>query len=750
MGAGPSSETPRLRDKRGSTASLSQHQSYKVQELREAWVRFQISNGTRTISKKSIALTPQQFRRLTSMDNVEGSVNMSFEMFSQFMRHMYPGDDSFYEKVCSCYDDDDSNEISFQEAAVTINFFEHYSPNEKLNFLFDAFDDDNDDFLNAEEMRQILLQTTSNALFLGQDTSQIRPILNQLIRDLDKNSDGKVSREEWITGGLNTTPLLQILGLDQSAGPNVREGSHEWKAKKFSSSSYCVVCHTPIGGIRHRTALTCNLCSTVVHHDCADKGLAGCRGTCVNEVPADPTPQHHWVMGNGHHKCAVCEKSVKRNPESSLTCSWCEQTVHMQCKDSLAHECPLGSHRDCIVPATGFLVKEETDEKGNTVEKVVSITPLPRTQPVVVFVNSKSGAGQGLRVMTKFRRMLNPRQVCDLAKGGPRAKLLEWATVLRYRIVCCGGDGTVGWVLSELDKISDESRTYRPPIAVIPLGTGNDLARCLGWGGGFRDKDNLDKWLHQISVSQIVEMDRWKLSFTVDESAAKPDDKTDPVPLTIMNNYYSIGVDASIALRFHHERETNPHRFRSRAKNKIFYAQYGAAEAFHSTCSNLQNDIEVTVDGRVLHLPDLEGIAILNIPSMYGGTNLWGNKSSKKYTDQHIGDQLLEIVGIYSSLHVGQIKGGLRQSAKRLGQGANIKIRTKTVLPMQIDGEPWMQAAGTVEINHHNLVRMLRKQDSGQIFHHRSQLARSSVSRKSPEKKRGGSEPLVRAASAME
>ncbi len=29
---------------------------------------------------------------------------------------------------------------------------------------------------------------------------------------------------------------------------------------------------------------------------------------------------------------------------------------------------------------------------------------------------------QGLRVMTKFRRMLNPRQVCDLAKGGPGTK----------------------------------------------------------------------------------------------------------------------------------------------------------------------------------------------------------------------------------------------------------------------------------------------------------------------------------------
>ncbi len=87
------------------------------------------------------------------------------------------------------------------------------------------------------------------------------------------------------------------------------------------------------------------------------------------------------------------------------------------------------------------------------------------------------------------------------------------------------------------------------------------------------------------------------------------------------------------------------------------------------------------------------------------------------------------------SVHLGQIKGGLRHSAKRIAQGATVKVRkgsrffpkyisfygltsnsllflqltTTSKLPMQIDGEPWMQAACALTIDLFNKQPMLQR-----------------------------------------
>ena len=70
-------------------------------------------------------------------------------------------------------------------------------------------------------------------------------------------------------------------------------------------------------------------------------------------------------------------------------------------------------------------------------------------------------------MITQLRRLLNPIQVWDLADGGP-GKVIESFSVLgRLRILVCGGDGTVSWIISELEK--NKALKRWPPIAILPL-----------------------------------------------------------------------------------------------------------------------------------------------------------------------------------------------------------------------------------------------------------------------------------------
>lgn len=113
------------------------------------------------------------------------------------------------------------------------------------------------------------------------------------------------------------------------------------------------------------------------------------------------------------------------------------------------------------------------------------------------------------------------------------SKALQLCTLLppgSVRVLVCGGDGTVGWVLDAIDSMklkvlffsSSKNRLglvteallrqgqdqFIPRVTILPLGTGNDLSNTLGWGAGYAGEIPVEQVLRNVLEAEVVRMDR--------------------------------------------------------------------------------------------------------------------------------------------------------------------------------------------------------------------------------------------------
>ncbi|PKI51146.1 hypothetical protein CRG98_028433 [Punica granatum] len=101
--------------------------------------------------------------------------------------------------------------------------------------------------------------------------------------------------------------------------------------------------------------------------------------------------------------------------------------------------------------------------------------------PVIVFINSKSGGQLGGDLLASCRSLLNKNQVA-------------------------GGDGTANWLLG---VVSDLRLPQPPPIATVPLGTGNNLPFSFGWGkkNQATNKQSAMSFLNQVKTAKKMKLD---------------------------------------------------------------------------------------------------------------------------------------------------------------------------------------------------------------------------------------------------
>ncbi|GIY29674.1 diacylglycerol kinase zeta [Caerostris extrusa] len=303
-----------------------------------------------------------------------------------------------------------------------------------------------------------------------------------------------------------------------------------------------------------------------------------------------------------------------------------------------------------------FLLQETENSKH-----VFAIKPIPSStsKPLLVFINPKSGGNQGSKLLRTFNGSSIHAKSLTSPKGTicrVRTDLLDlYKRVPNLRILACGGDGTVGWILSVLDDLKVSTS---PPIAVLPLGTGNDLARSLGWGGGYTDEP-LTKILSNIEDGEIVKLDRWFLNVSpnpkADLSACEEGKKT--LPLNVVNNYFSLGVDARIALEFHEARDSDndssiseARKFNSRFRNKMFYGQAGGKDLIRRKWKDLCNYVTLECDGQdvtsKLKEMKVHSILFLNISHYGGGTKPWGTSGLGQFQTPATDDGMIEVIGL--------------------------------------------------------------------------------------------------------
>jgi neuronal calcium sensor 1 len=163
----------------------------------------QISNK----SKEEILLFKEQFYD----DCPTGKMTRDkFIEFYKLFRPNVKNIDGIARHCFIAFDQNNDGFVDFGEFLLAYVATTGSNPREKLNFVFDMYDKNNDKLLTGQELRQGI-KTMIKLLGMTEKSCDIDKCIDNIMVSLDQNNDNKISKKEFIEGCINDEFVLNLL-----------------------------------------------------------------------------------------------------------------------------------------------------------------------------------------------------------------------------------------------------------------------------------------------------------------------------------------------------------------------------------------------------------------------------------------------------------------------------------------------------------------------------------------------------------
>jgi len=316
----------------------------------------------------------------------------------------------------------------------------------------------------------------------------------------------------------------------------------------------------------------------------------------------------------------------------------------------------------------------------------------------VFLINPISGGGQGKVIFQFLPEIMKSMDFADsewkaeFTRAADMPEQIRGALASTETLIAVGGDGTVSAVLSAM--LSGDYAGH-VKIGLIPLGTGNDLARVLHLYKPFVDRGLLFL-VRRLLRAKARPFDIWKVN---DKFA--------------MANYFSGGIDARIAHDFNQDRANGVIASSSVIANKMHYVRRFFADRNYvlkrgtlGFCDRDGNCESIDVSGH-------RTVIVGNIPSFASGAN--------PFYKSNMADGLLEVVDVpdmfkfLMAIAIGNIPviGGIyKKYCLKSRKVRSLKLVMAGDEFLQLDGEDLSGKVGSeITIEYACQVQMLALED---------------------------------------